>query len=196
MNDTVALPPADRTVMRVIGGLTAVIGVFSVALGIAHIVALIDGSAKVALLAHGDLPGTSIGADITTVEVAAGVLDAEARGLFIAGTAVDVATGAVIIVAVVAVLLRIAAGDPFHRSLIKVGVAAAFALLIGGMLGTGVRGIGQMQAAMTLNGSGGGPFEPAFTFDPGSWWLAFVVLALAMVFRIGSRLQRDTEGLV
>lgn len=196
MTDTSTVAPADRAAMRFIGAIIAGFGAASVGFGTAHIVALARGDAQVSLLVDGALPGTDVAATVSTADVASASLDSASRALLIAGTAVEVVTGTIITVAVIALLLRIAAGQPFHRSLFKLGVIAGFALLVGGIAGTALRGLGQMQAAMSLNGDADGPFTPGFVFDPGMWWLAFVVLALAMVFRIGTRLQRDTEGLV
>ncbi|WBU37566.1 hypothetical protein [Homoserinibacter sp. YIM 151385] len=201
MQDTLALDRADRLVLRILAVLAAVTGAFAAGFGVAHSVALLDGSARVELLAEGDLPGADDRADaaVETASVSAAALADGDRALLVTGTLIEVAAGAVITFAVLVLLVRLAGGQPFHRSLFRSGVAAGFAMLVGGMLGTGIRGLGQMSAAQALNGGvagGAGPFQVAFAFEPGPWWLAFVVLALAMVFRIGARLQRETEGLV
>lgn len=196
MSTTTDLAPADRAVMRIVAGVTAAVTVASLGFGAARTAALVDGSAVVPVIATGTVPGSGVPAEIATAEVSAAAIGETARALLVASTLIEVITGAVVAVAIIAVLLRVASGDPFHRSLVRVGIVAGFALLIGGLLGPGLRGLGQLYASSSLNGDGDGPFPAAFTFDPGPVGLAFVVLALAMVFRAGTRLQRETEGLV
>ena len=57
-------------------------------------------------------------------------------------------------------------------------------------------GFGQMQAATELNPAFDDQLIVGFSFDPLPWLVGFGVMALAVVFQAGTRLQRDTEGLV
>ena len=94
------------------------------------------------------------------------------------------------------VLSRVVGGKPFHRSMRAAALIAGSAIVFGSLVAQGVRGLGTMMAATELSDALGGVAEPAFLFEPLPIVVGFGVLALAYVFQTGTRLQRETEGLV
>ena len=105
-------------------------------------------------------------------------------------------TAALTVSAIVYFFLLLLWKRPFHRSLIVATQLAGGALLIGSILSVGLGGLGRMMAASELNPIAENVFVVGFDFDP-TWLLAgLAVLALSFIFRYGTRLQRDTEGLV
>jgi hypothetical protein len=91
---------------------------------------------------------------------------------------------------------RVTRGQPFHRSLVGVSLATGITILLGALLSTFIGGFGRMQAATELNPAFDDQLVVGFEFEPLPWLVGFGVMALAVVFRAGTRLQRDTEGLV
>ncbi|AYF97658.1 hypothetical protein [Protaetiibacter intestinalis] len=94
------------------------------------------------------------------------------------------------------VLWRVAQRRPFHRTVQAAALVAGFSLALGGILSQGIGGLGQMMAATDLEPTLGDIVMPGFLFTPTPFVVGFGVMALAYVFRTGTRLQRETEGLV
>lgn len=95
------------------------------------------------------------------------------------------------------VLVRVLQRKLFHRTMQTAALVAGGAIAIGSMLHQGARGFGQAFAADELNDALGGVATPGFEIEmifPALVGLGIV--ALAYVFRVGNRLQRETEGLV
>jgi len=105
--------------------------------------------------------------------------------------------GAIVAGAIAYALRRIARGEAFHRSMFGVAVTTGCALTFGMLTATGLGGLGRMMAGDELNTLlGDNTFLVGFEASPVPVLLGFAVLGLAMVFRVGERLQRDTAGLV
>jgi len=184
------LAPADRAAMAVIAALAGLTGLLVAIDGTWRTVALAVGNGPVELLAFAPLPG-NVG-DITAATVASGLLGEGSRALIVAASAISLVVAVAISAAVVLFLVSIARGTPFARVLFPVLLATGTLMAVGGLLASGLDGLGRMMAGGDL----GDPYVPGFELQLGPWAFGFVVLATASVIRIGSRLQRDLEGLV
>lgn len=180
--------------------------VMGFALALPAIRAAIDiagGSATISLLTEAEVPRTS-GADGATLasatfdsaRIVAEGLSGSTRALLALGAAFGALTTLLTVSAVVLFFLLLMWRRPFHRALITATQVAGAALLIGGILSAGLGGLGRMMAADELNPAAGGVFVIGFSFDPAWMLVGLGVLALSVVFTYGTRLQRDTEGLV
>jgi hypothetical protein len=187
--------PSDRVAFGVIAALAALIGVVTVIDGIGRTIALAAGDGPVELLARGDLPGAAA-AQITSATVTSGALTGLSTGLLVAGSAVSLVVAAAVYTAIVLFLVMTARSTPFHRFLYPVTLAAGLSMTLGGIIAAALTGFGMMEGAFSLGAAPDGPFEVAFTLEPGPWAFGFVVLVIAFVLRAGHRLERDTEGLV
>lgn len=129
-------------------------------------------------------------------------VDLEALGpaiatLLLGSQALSVIVGAIVTGAIGIVLLRLARRSPFHRSLFAVAIVAGAALSFGSMIALGSHVFGSLMASDRVNELlGSEVFAIDATVDPLPVFLGLVVMAMAVVFRSGERLQRDTEGLV
>ncbi|WP_278103507.1 hypothetical protein AB0870_01740 [Microbacterium proteolyticum] len=119
-----------------------------------------------------------------------------ARTLLVLGTAAGALTTLCTIGALMLFFLLLMWRRPFHRALAVATRVAGASLLIGGVLSAGLTGLGRMMAASELNPSAGDVFVVGSAFDPAWALVGLAVLALSVVFSYGTRLQRDTEGLV
>lgn len=206
-NPAFALHRYDRRVLRVLGVIAVLITVWLLIDGVVHgIRALAPGETSLVLLTRHEVPhdreaSTADGAAIVsagfdTASVVASGLSGQSRGLLAVGAFATALTAAVVGGAIAWFLLLLAARRPFHRSLYLTALAAGFALVIGTLLSNGIGGFGRMHAATELQPLTDEVFLVGFQFDPLPTVVGFAVLAVAFVFRAGTRLQRDTEGLV
>ncbi len=180
--------------------------VMGFALALPAIRAAVDiagGTGAISLLTDAEVPRSAAaeGAALSSAvfesaRVVASGLSAQARTMLVLGAAFGALTTVLTVSAVMLFLLLLLWRRPFHRALIVATQVAGCALLLGGMLSAGLGGLGRMMAADELNPAAGGVFVVGFAFDP-AWVLVGIgVLALSVVFAYGTRLQRDTEGLV
>lgn len=131
------------------------------------------------------------------VTVDPSTLSGGALTLLMLERALDGLVGTVIAAAIAYTLFRIARGQSFHASLYAVISAAGVTLALGMVLSTGLGGLGRMMAGDELNTLlGTDTFAVGFFFSVIPVLIGFAVLGLAAVFRIGARLQRETDGLV
>jgi len=180
--------------------------VMGFALALPAIRAAIDfaaGSGAVSLLTEADVPRsgatggpTIVSATFESARVVASGLSSQARLLLVLGAAFGALTTVLTVSAVVLFLLLLLWRRPFHRALILATQVAGSALLLGGLLSAGLGGLGRMMAADELNPSAGDVFIVGFPFDPVGVLAGLGILSLSVVFTYGTRLQRDTEGLV
>jgi hypothetical protein len=194
----------DRIVIRITGLIFAIGALLFLVVGaMAVIRRLIDPtSLPVGLLAEIPLDASSLpGIEIVSstadhvVVTASGLSDGAIVALAI-GNGLGALTAAVVCAAFAYFTWRVTRGQPFHRSLVGVSLATGVTILLGALLSTFVGGFGQMQAAAELNPAFDDQLIVGFGFDPLPWLVGFGVMALAVVFQAGTRLQRDTEGLV
>lgn len=147
----------------------------------------------------GDLPAglNSIAWDGAQVNITLEALGPAISTVLLGSRAISVIVGAIVTGAIGIVLLRLARRAPFHRSLFAVAIVAGAALSFGSMIALGSHVFGSLMASDRVNGLlGGEVFAIDATVDPLPVFLGLVVMAMAVVFRSGERLQRDTEGLV
>lgn len=161
------------------------------------------GSGAIGLLTQTDVPRststggpTIVSATFESAWVVASGLSSQTRLLLVLGAAFGALTTVLTVSAVVLFLLLLMWRRPFHRALILATQVAGCALLLGGILSAGLGGLGRMMAADELNPSASDVFLVGFSFDPVGVLAGLGVLALSVVFTYGTRLQRDTEGLV
>lgn len=185
-----ALSRTDRTTIGVIAVLAALIALLVTIGGIWHTIALAAGTGPVDLLAFA--PVTDNVGTVTHATVTSGVLGEGSRTLLAISSGISNLVALVIGAAVVLFLVSIARGTPFNRILFPVLLVTGGVMAVGGLLASGLDGLGRMMAGGDL----GAPYEVAFELEWGPWLFGFVVIATASVIRIGSRLQRDLEGLV
>lgn len=107
---------------------------------------------------------------------------------------------ATIISSAIYLCLRLLMGKPFARSMTIVAVVCALALIV---LGTGTDYLGEvLRNTIQTEALGEGiPPEPysggrSWNFPGGYLVVGLAVAAIALAFRIGDRVTRDTEGLV
>ncbi len=198
--DAAGLSPWDAAAFRVFAVIAALAGLLPVGWAVATVVAIAEGRLAVELRlatpVAAPIPPVDAGTGlIDTVVVTSGAISGGAAGSLIAGTILSALIGAVVAAAVALTLWRLAQGRPFHRSLFGATLLAGAAMSIGGLVAAFLSGFGAMQAAFDLDPQGD-VFVPGFTLDPTVMAVGAVVLAFAFVFRAGTRLQRETEGLV
>ena len=194
----------DRIVIRITGAVFAVGALLFLVVGaMAVIRRLIDPtSLPVGLLADIPLDPASVpGIEILRssgdhVLITASGLSAGAIAALAIGNGLGALTASVVCGALAYFAWRVTRGQPFHRSLVGVSLATGITILFGALLSTFIGGFGQMQAAAELNPAFDDQLIVGFEFDPLPWLVGFGVMALAVVFQAGTRLQRDTEGLV
>jgi len=132
--------------------------------------------------------GTFRMADITIAGVSGAV-----RSLLAASTILDVLANLSVVIGVIMLCISLMRGRPFIPAVVRALVITSFALVVCGMLSTGLLAFANMEVAYALDQPG---FPMLGNLD---FTAAFVGLALALVataFTIGQRLQRETEGLV
>lgn len=186
----------DRVALWLILAGAAAFSALTVVFGLLHGIGLfVSGQAAVTLLTASELP-----ADVSALVVAGefshatvvAELSAGARALLGTGALLATLTSLAVSLPIAYLCWSLLHRAPFRRSLFIAVLAAGAALSIGSTLHQAVTGFGQMMAGAEL----GAPFLVGFEFDPVPILGGFAVLALALAFQIGQRMQRDTEGLV
>jgi hypothetical protein len=198
---------SERVMLLIFAGAAGAIGLVALIAGALRIrlyaLASAGDATPVALLTEAQLPGVPTDGDPQIVFGAFPTADLLVAGL--SGTtrallAVGEGLGALVVVVVSAgvgwLFVAVSRGRPFARSLYALALIAGATLALGSMLGQGLSGFGRMNAAVELNPVTGDLFRIGFAFDPAPIVIGFAIMALAYVFRAGTRLQRDTDGLV
>ena len=193
----------ERGILTLFLAAAAVIGVGLAVPAIRHVLAVLSAETPVTLLTRAPVPhdagsgGVSlVAASFDSASVLATGLSDAARVLLALGAAADALTTILTAGSVALFFLLLMWRRPFHRALIVATQVAGAALLLGGVLSAGLAGLGRMMAADELNAIADDVFVVGFEIEP-AWILAgLAVLALSFVFSYGTRLQRDTEGLV
>lgn len=198
--DAAGLSRWDAAAFRAFAVIAALIGLLPVGWAVTTVIAVAEGrlAVELPLATPTAAPLPPVDAEtalLDTVTVTSGNISAGAAGSLIAGTILSAVVGAIVAGTVALMLWRLAQGRPFHRSLFGATLLAGASMAFGGLVAAFLSGFGAMQVASDLDPQGD-VFVPGFTFDPTVVAVGAVVLAFAFVFRAGTRLQRDTEGLV
>lgn len=167
------------------------------------------------------LPGVVIDAGPTAEVAGGGFMVAEidvagisplARGLWTAGQALWTLIPTAIAALIAVACFQLLAGRAFDRIIVRVTMATAVIVAAGGTAAQLLSDIAGSMASQELFARGSAQWtEIPGIDDPFAWWpeatlnvtlpfwpiaAGLGLAALAAVFRYGSRLQRDTEGLV
>ncbi|GAA1919072.1 hypothetical protein GCM10009775_09540 [Microbacterium aoyamense] len=194
----------ERGILILFMAAAAVVGLGFLLPSLRGLGALIGGEATLSMLTDAELPHsgtTDAGAAIASATyesawVTATGLSDGARWMIGLGIGFGALTAAATVGAIVFFLFLLMWKRPFHRSLIVATQIAGCALLIGSMLSGGLGGLGRMMAADELNPIADDVFVIGFQFDPTVLLAGVAILALSYVFAYGTKLKRDTEGLV
>lgn len=199
------LARGDATALRAVAALAlTAAAVWLIGAVVTVLTPLVSGEPiEVVLLAGGGAPVGSP-ADVPlliseTYRVLLGADDVSsaAFALLLAEAGIVNLVGAFVAAAVAFALRKIARGEAFHRALPGLAVGVGFALSAGMLLASGIGGFGRMMVAEELNAAYGvEALSVGAEIDVIPVLVGFAVLGLAAVFRVGSRLQRETAGLV
>lgn len=186
---------AEKTILGVIAGAAAAIGVLELVFLVQRIAAAASGPVTltgVPLAAAQDagIPGATFDTVTLTVDDLSGGGRAALIGALLVSSLLTVG-----ICAVVAWLcLRVFVGRPFVRSATW-GIGVVAILVIAAALGApALHGVANAEAAAVLDSEALPVFLVAIDPAPIGWGFALAVVAGA--FELGQRLQRDAEGLV
>lgn len=137
---------------------------------------------------------------VTSVRVNVSGLSDSSVALLVATHVTAFLLYAVLISAVVYLCVRLLRGQPFARSMTIAAVVVSLALIV---LGSGSDIMGEylrngIQSEILGPGIPPEPYSGGTSFSfPGGYLMAGLAVAvIALAFRIGDRVQRDTEGLV
>lgn len=169
----------------------------------------------------GLLPGVEIGSGpdatvayggFTSADVAVEGVSGTARALWSTGQALWGLIPTMIAVAIAVACFQLLAGRAFSRTVERVTLATAVIVAVGGVTASLLTDIsGNLASAELFTVTSAAWEEIAGIDDPLRWWpdatwtlelplwpvgAGLGLAALAAIFRYGSRLQRDTEGLV
>lgn len=195
---------ADRITMRIIGVLSAVMGL-ALAAGQITFAARYLWADRIGLVLLADhelsvRPGEGVvSAAVNTVAVTADSLSTPTRALFAVSAALLALTALAVAAAVTGLLFAAASGRPFRPRLYRFSLIAGLLLVVGPLTSTAAAGLASMMAADELNDAVGGILVPGF--EVSSWGMTIPIIGLAVIalgylFRRMEGMQRDTEGLV
>ena len=198
---------SDRITLLVFAGIAAAIGLATLVGGALRIrlyaTAASDGSTPVSLLTGTSVPGVPTEGDpsirfgvFPTADLLVTGLSDGTRALLAVGEGIGVLVTVVVSAAIFWLFLSLARARPFAPSLHRLTLVAGATFALGSMLGQGIAGFGRMNAAAEVNPVADNLFSVGFTLDLAPIVIGFAIMALAFVFRAGTRLQRETEGLI
>lgn len=137
---------------------------------------------------------------VSTVMLNVTDLSAEATAMLIAGHVLSFVLYAVLVSSVIYLCIRLLRGRPFARSMTIAAVVVALALIVLGTASDVLTEVLRNTVQTEMLGDGMPP-EPysggrSFSFPGGYLAAGLAVAVVALAFRIGDRVTRDTEGLV
>jgi hypothetical protein len=185
-------------VLAVIGGLASLIG-GSIAVG----QQLAGGHTQLTLVADKPLPAAQTHAGALFLQGLYATASVSVHGL--SAGVVALATAAAIATVLIQVSLsaliallawRLLRGGLFRRSIARAISAAGLVVATGGMISQAGTGLAAGAAASELNGGGNGFWPLAGRFDPTLVVFGIVLLLVGLAFEYGTRLQKDSDGLV
>ncbi|MDQ1547929.1 MAG: hypothetical protein QOH69_2833 [Actinomycetota bacterium] len=185
-------------VLAVIVGLASLIG-GSIAVG----QQLAGGHTQLTLVADKPLPAAQTHAGALFLQGLYATASVSVHGL--SAGVVALATAAAIATVLIQVSLsaliallawRLLRGGLFRRSIARAISAAGLVVATGGMISQVGTGLAAGAAASELNGGGNGFWPLAGRFDPTLVVFGIVLLLVGLAFEYGTRLQKDSDGLV
>jgi hypothetical protein len=202
MSDKTSTAPdrADRITILMILAVGVFAGAFIAGTGLIQAVFRLVAPERYPVHLFADIP-LETGAGVVSAHGDSLVAQADGLGsgavwLLAAGDAFAALTVGVVTASFGYVLWRVAQRRPFHRSMQAAILVTGCAVAFGSLLSQGFGGLGQLMAATDLENALNGVALVQFEFAPLPIVVGFGIMALAFVFRAGTRLQRDTEGLV
>lgn len=162
---------------------------------------LSTGQISLSLLVDGSLPPA---ADAGTADLVQGSY--ESASVLISGLSpmpiilwtisgvLSTLTSVVISAAVAHLCWKLLRRRTFDRSVARMAIIVGFVLVLGSIISEGFGGLGRMIAADELGA--GGFWTPGAVVNLTPLMAGFAVLLVALAFEAGTRMQRDTEGLV
>ena len=190
-----ALSLVEKTILGVIAGAAAAIGVVEIVLLIGRIAGLASGPVELTgVPTTGPLDAGFAGATFDTVTLTLADLSAGGRAFLIGAAVLSWLVVFGICVVLVWLCIRVFLGKPFGAfATWGIGVVAILVVLSG--MGTPLlTGMAAQRAALALNVDELPIFLVEVDLAPLAWGFALAVVAAA--FQLGQRLQRDTDGLV
>ena len=113
------------------------------------------------------------------------------------GSATGILTNLIVSMAVAHLCWKLLRRRPFDRSVSWMVMAVGTILMLGTVIGGGLGGLGHMMAAVELNSDiQSGFWALGFSLDITPLVVGLVLFLVTMAFEAGTRMQRDTEGLV
>lgn len=132
----------------------------------------------------------------TSATLLVGSLSPGAMAMIVAGQLLEAAVVVVAALAVARFCTAVLTGRPFVRSVTRTVTLLAAVILIGGLVAQSVAGVGDLIAGFELMGTLDEPVYPGALFDGTPFVVGISLLAAALAFRLGERMQRDVDGLV
>ena len=195
----------ERPTLWTFFGAAILVAIASLTVGLVGLIrALSTDRIPLSLLVDTDLPPEADAGTANLVEgtyASASVLISDLSPapvlLWALGQVIALATTTLICAAVAHLCWKLLHRQAFDRSVSWMAISVGFLLTIGTILGSGFGGLGLMMASSELGPVSPGRFwTPGFELDLTPMLAGFVILLVAMAFEAGTRLQRDTEGLV
>ncbi|MFC5929482.1 hypothetical protein D6T64_19380 [Cryobacterium melibiosiphilum] len=195
----------ERPILWTFLGAAILVAVINLTLGLVHLITgLTSDRIPLSLLIDAPLPAE---ADAGTAQLVEGTFSS--ASVLISGLSslpiflwalsnvVAMVTTALICAAVAHLCWKLLRRRAFDQSVSWMATSVGAVLVLGSTLGGALGGFGLMVASTELDTVSPGGFWPlGFQVDPTPVLVGFVILLVAMVFEVGNRLQRDTEGLV
>jgi hypothetical protein len=116
------------------------------------------------------------------------------RMLLAAGTLLTGLSWVAVALAVAYLCRRLVQGSPFAATVTRVAIFTAFTVIVGPTLGRLLTDLATNTIVIAAHAHD--PLVVGFGFDAGTWAAGLALALVALAFRVGERLQRDTEGLV
>jgi len=192
---------AEKTILGVIAGAAAAVGIVELVLLVPRIVGLVTDAEVTLLGVPLQRPVEAAFSSPAVVAATSGTVDLTVVGLpggaraALVGAAV---MGSLLSIGIAAVLvwlcLRVFIGRPFVRSAAWGIGAVAILVMVVGMVVPLLTGVANAEAAAALDLGELPPLLVGVDLAPIAWGFALAVVAAA--FELGQRLQRDTDGLV
>jgi hypothetical protein len=200
--------PAGRAIntffLRVIFVLAILVGLFTVIGNTVEIsTTLPKGHVPLTLMIDKALPaaatnchGCTLTGTFATANVDVTGLSGQAVGFSLAAAIANALTELALCALIAILAWRLLRRGFFRRALSNAVAAAGTVLAGGSIVSQACIALGTSQAALDINGPGKGYWPLEASFDPTIPVFGIVLILVGLAFEYGTRLQKDTEGLV